>query len=96
MGGQHGDHAADQRVTGTVNEGATAVAENVEADQQRAVERGARGGFGVAAVEHVLHVIAEQQFVAEHLFFAVKDGLAGDIAQGLDARLRSGKLRSSV
>ncbi len=64
---QERDEAFDQRVAGAVDEGAAAVAQDVEAHQERAVESGA-GGFIRVSVEGVLEAVAEEEFVSEDIF----------------------------
>src|SRR5579871_1014035 len=77
---QEHDQAIDQRAASAVDKGAPAIAENVKPDQQRAIHR-SPGSLVAIATESIFQTLAEQQFIAKDLFFAVHNRLARDIAQ---------------
>ena len=80
VGGKKRDQTFNQCVTRAVDEGTAAVAQYVKAHQQRTVERGARRLVRVSG-KYILQPIAEQEFVAEDILFAIEDRLARNVAQ---------------
>jgi hypothetical protein len=74
-GGDGGYETPDQGIAGAVGKGSLAIAKDIEAHQQGAVERTAGRGVSITSAEGILHPVAEQKLITKHLFIAVKDGL---------------------
>ncbi|MGA2921516.1 MAG: hypothetical protein ABSE28_10450 [Candidatus Sulfotelmatobacter sp.] len=69
---------------GAIQKNATTVTQNIDVHQQRTIQCGAPRYIGITALEHVLHAVTEEKFVAEYFLVAVKDRRARHVAQ-LDA-----------
>ena len=69
------DQVVEQHFARAVDEGAPMVAEGVDTEQQGTVERAARCDVGIS-VKRLFQSVSEEQFVSEHFFVAVEDGLA--------------------
>ena len=57
------------------------IAQNIEAHQQRTVQRGTRGDVWIDAMKGILQVVPEEKFVTKNFFVSVKNGLPRHITQ---------------
>ena len=69
------DHVIEQHFAGAVDEGATMITQRVDTEQQGTVECATRSGVDVS-LKRLFRPVSKEQFISEHSFVAVKDGLA--------------------
>jgi hypothetical protein len=69
-----------ERFTGTVDESMPAITEDIQAHQDRGIERAARCRIWIVTAEIVRDPVAKEQLVAKHLFVGGKNRLAGYVA----------------
>jgi hypothetical protein len=75
---QQSDVVLQQNVTSAVDEGSTAIAENVETEQHSGVQGASRSRVRIRATGKILDAITKQEFVAENFLVRGKNWLAGD------------------
>jgi hypothetical protein len=75
---QQSDVILEQNVASAVDEGATAIAENVETEQHSGVQGASQRRVRIRVTEKILDAITKQEFVAENFLVRGKNRLAGD------------------